>query len=250
MQNRLHVGFHKDIELPKGGFLLIADEVPDVKRARIFDPFKHAFNPLEGIDYKKARQLADILYTVSPQGENTLTVRNGRRALLEVLMERPQSLDKLPSDFHKTELGKIEAAATVNDMLMSPVLRRVLCNPTNFSFKPNSRIVARINRAELGDFDALVLGLFLMAHFQGQLVVPDLGFYGRDGHVSLIREGRLMGGVHFLDELSPKLRQAALLIKDKVPSGTNAEDAEELARYARLVPRTTGFNDFVASCME
>jgi hypothetical protein len=56
--------------------------------------------------------------------------------------------------------------------------------------------MARINRAELGDFDALVLGLLLMGHFKGQLVVPDLGFYGRDAHVSLVREERLIGGVN------------------------------------------------------
>ena len=48
---------------------------------------KHSFNPLTNIDYKKAREIADILYTVSPQGENTLTVRNGKRALLKMLLE-------------------------------------------------------------------------------------------------------------------------------------------------------------------
>jgi hypothetical protein len=57
--------------------------VPDWKRLNIFDPLKHSFNPLKDIDYKKARELADVLYTISPQGENTLTVGNGRRALLK-----------------------------------------------------------------------------------------------------------------------------------------------------------------------
>jgi hypothetical protein len=37
-------------------------EVPDISRARIFDPAKHSFNPLKGIDYRKARALADVLY--------------------------------------------------------------------------------------------------------------------------------------------------------------------------------------------
>jgi hypothetical protein len=64
-------------------------------------------------------------------------------------------------------------------LLVSPILKRVLCNPTNFSFNPRSAILARLNRAELGDFDALVLGLFLMAHFKGQVVVPKgLGLFG------------------------------------------------------------------------
>lgn len=109
--------------------------------------------------------------------------------------------------------------------------------------------MARLNRAELGDFDALVLGLFLMAHFKGQLVAPDFGFYGREGHVSLIREGRLIAGVNTLQEPPARLRQSVLLIEDKVASGTTADDAETLARYARLLPGTNGFNSFVQDAM-
>lgn len=171
--NSLSVGFSAVIHPPKGGSLFIADEVPQIPRARVFDPLKHCFNPLKNIEYKKAREVADILYTVSPQGENTLTVRNGKRTLLRMLLEGAGRLDKLERDYGKADVGPLEALATVDDVLVSPVLRRVLCNPTNFSFNPNSTILARINRAELGDFDALVLGLFLMAHFKGQLVVPD-----------------------------------------------------------------------------
>jgi hypothetical protein len=247
--NKLHVGFNKDVELPKGGFLLIADEVPDIKRARVFDPLRHSFNPLKDITYRKAREIADILYTVSPQGENTLTVRNGKRALLKMLLDGPKALDTLPRDYGKADVGPLEALATVDDILVSPVLRRVLCNPTNFSFNPNSKIVARIDRAELGDFDALVLGLLLMAHFKGQLVVPDFGFYGRDLHQAYIREERLIAGVYHLGELPPKLRQATLLIEEKVPGGTTGEDAETLAQYARLVPRTIAHTDFIQAAM-
>jgi hypothetical protein len=83
--------------------------VPDVPRARVFDPLKHSFNPLKNITYRKAREIADILYTVSPQGENTLTVRNGKRALLKMLLDGPAALDKLPRDYGKTEVGPLEA---------------------------------------------------------------------------------------------------------------------------------------------
>jgi len=58
-------------------FLFIDDEIPDIpdwKRPKIFDPFKHGYNPLKDIDYRKAREIADVLYTIYPQGENTLTV--------------------------------------------------------------------------------------------------------------------------------------------------------------------------------
>jgi hypothetical protein len=93
------------------------------------------------------------------------------------------------------------------------------------------------NRAELGEFDALVIGLLLMAQFKGQIVVPDFGFYGRDLHSILIREERLIGGVDFLDQLPPKLRQLAVLM-DTVPSGTTFEDGE-----------TNEYNDFVHAAM-
>jgi hypothetical protein len=136
----------------------------------------------------------------------------------------------------------------VGDLLASPVLRRVFCETEPvFSFKPGSRIQARINRAELGEFDALVLGL--IGHYKGQVVVPDFGFYGRDSHASLIREGRLIAGVNFIGELSDKLRRSVLLIKEKQASEATAEDAEELASYAGLLRGTNRFNSFVEGAM-
>jgi hypothetical protein len=114
---------------------------------------------------------------------------------------------------------------------------------------PVSKIMARIDRAELGDFDALVLGLLLMAHFKGQVIVQDLGFYGRDCHVALIREERLIAGVNFLGELPVKLRQASLLIGEKIPRGATLQDAETLAEYAGFVPGTVGFTGFVQSAV-
>jgi hypothetical protein len=63
-----------------------------------------------------------------------------------MLLDGPERLDKVPDNFEKTETGPHEALATLKDILISPVLRRVLCNPTNFSFKPTSKILARINR--------------------------------------------------------------------------------------------------------
>jgi hypothetical protein len=67
--------------------------------------------------------------------------------------------------------------------------------------------------------------------------------------VSLIREGRLVAGVNTLQELSPKLRQNVLLITDKVGAGTTYEDAETLARYARLAPGTVAFSDYLSEAM-
>ena len=155
------------------------------------------------------------------------TVRNGRRALLQALLEAKR--------FDQVKGGE-EVAGLMEDVLASPLLRDVLCRPTNFSFNLRTIILARINRAELGDFDALVLGLLLMSHFKGQIVVPAFDFYGREAHVSLIREERLIAGVNFLDDLPPKLRRSVLLIEGKEPSKATYEDAETLALYAGLRP--------------
>ena len=149
-------------------FLFIDDEIPDIpdwKRPKIFDPLKHGFNPLNGIDYRKAREIADVLYTVYPQGENTLTVRNGKRALLKALLHS-KTLDKIKGDE--------EVSGMIGDILASPVLRGVFCEGRRFTFNPKSANLARINRAELGRFDSLILGLLLIAQFKGQLVLPSL----------------------------------------------------------------------------
>lgn len=141
--NKLYVGFSKTIELPKGGCLFISDDVPSVPRARIFDPKVDCFNPLKNIDYKKAREIADVLYTVAPQGENTLTVRNGKRTLSKALLDAKR-FDDIDGDE--------EVDGMIGDLLLSPILRRVLCNPgSQFSFKPTSVILAKLDRAELGD---------------------------------------------------------------------------------------------------
>jgi hypothetical protein len=125
-------------------------------------------------------------------------------------------------------------------------MKRVLCSEADFAFTGrNVKVFARINRAELGEFDALVLGLLLMSHYKGQIVVPDFGFYGREAHVSLIRENRLIAGVNALSELPAKLRQNVLLIKDKGVNGATYEDAQMLANYKGLVSHTVGHGDFI-----
>ena len=130
--------------------------------------------------------------------------------------------------------GDEEVSALIHDLLAS---------------NPNSVIQVRIDRVELGDFDARVLGLLVMSHAKGQIAVPEFGFYDRDIHSRLIREERLIAGVTFLDERPEKLRRTVLLINEQMPSGTTVEDAEELARYERLERGTNGFLDFVAKAI-
>lgn len=247
--NQLYVGFSKSIDLPSGGYLIIDDEVRDIPRSRVFDPLQHSFNPIKAINEDKAEDLVELLYALSPGGDTTLTVRNGKIELAEALVKADR--------FDKVKGGD-EVSLVMSSLLFSPTRRNVLCRPTNlkptnFSFNVNSVIQARINRAELGDKTALIIGAFLMAHYKGQIVLPDGGFYLRDCHARLVREERLIVGLNFLGELSPALRKTVLLIEKKIPSGATVEDAEELAKYARsstgsrLVPGANAYNDYIAT---
>jgi len=114
-------------------------------------------NPLRGVTPKLARDIATILYTADPGGENTLTVRRGKSALARLLSEDPR-LDKVTGD--RKDPAEAEALATLDTILFTPTMRDVLCKPSNFSFKGS--VIARINRAELGEQDALILALLLI----------------------------------------------------------------------------------------
>jgi hypothetical protein len=232
----------------KQPFLLIDDgPIADAfaerfPRAKLFDPSQHSFNPLRGIDYKRARDFAQTVYTASPEGKDTLTVRNGRRALARLLLTTTR-LDRMQSDDEKDG----DALAAVEDLLFSPVVRQVLCRPTDqFSFKGS--VIARINRAELGDFDAFVLAQLLIGQHKEQIVVPDFGFYGRPLHMSLIRQNRLMAGINTFSEVDDKkLRQALELIPDKEGAQCTYDDAVVLAQYAGLIPGQVNHTEFVQS---
>ena len=136
----------------------------------------------------------------------------------------------------------------VNDLLLSPVVKDVLCKPTSRWVLSGASIIARINRAELGDHDARILGALLISQFKGQVIVQDFGFYARDFHASLIRENRLIAGVHTLSELNEKLRQMCLLVETQA-AGCTYEDALVLAKYAGHVPGTKAFNAAVQRAM-
>lgn len=225
------------LQLTRPGFLLIDDgELADAflthfPKAKLFEPTVHSFNPLNGLDYKRARDFADILYSASPQGENTLTVRNGKRALIQLLLANTtHRLDDIEGN--RADPAEAEALATIDDLLVSPVLRSVLCGGGEpFRFGRKQSIVARIDRAELGDFDAFVLGTLLIGQHKGQAVLDDFGFYGRPLHTALIRQNRLTAGLRYLDELPLPLRHAVLTIDDKHFAHLLPDDAKYLIGF-------------------
>ncbi len=96
-----------------------------------------------------ARGLARNLYTSTPGGDNTLTVRNGRRALARALSEE-RRLDQLK--VHSRIKGvKEEVEEMIDDLLFTDVAQSVFCSDKDLAFEgKNRKVFARINRAELG----------------------------------------------------------------------------------------------------
>lgn len=247
--NRLVVGFDKSPlleELPPR-FLFIDDgplidrlELSGRRAVTVLDLERHSFNPLKDMDYPRARDFVAVLDAVFPEGESTLTRRYSSYILLSALLTgKRKRLDALIAPSKENQ----DAYQKVQTLLLSPVLERVLNRPSNVSLK--GTVIARLDRAAIGDFDAFVLGTLLMSMYRGPVLVPDFGFYGRPFHTSLIRQGRLHAGINSFDEL-PKLRNELVLIEQKIASRCTPDDAELLALYAGVTPGTNAFNEFVA----
>lgn len=228
------------------GTIIDAVSIPPKRKVTTFDVTKHSFNPLKNIDYRRAREFISVLDSVFPEGKDTLTKKSSNFVLLTALLSNPKRLDSLFPRASK-EPGEIDAYQKIETLLLSPVLERVLCRPTNFSF--DGILLARLNRAELGDFDCFVLANLLITNYKGQVVIPDFGFYACPFHTSLIRQNRLIAGVNFLDE-AVKFRNNLLLIDEKIGHHCTAEDAECLAGYTGLVPHTNIYNEWVQKRIE
>lgn len=235
--------------LPKGHFLIIDDgpiidalTLPARRSVTVFDPAKHSFNPLKDMSYRKARDFIAVLDAVFPEGESTLTKRYSNFQLLTALLSKPKRLSTLVPNTKDTA----DAHQKIQTLLLSPVLERVLNRPTNLSFRGS--ILARLNRAELGDFDCFVIANLLASQYPGPVVIPDFGFYACKPHLALIRQDRLVAGVHSFEQV-PAFKNDLILIEKKVPCGTTPKDAELLAIYAGHLPGTNAYHDFIESCL-
>jgi hypothetical protein len=180
---RLYVGLSKQIELPEGGFLFIGDEARKAKGSRVFDPKKDSFNPLAQLDYRSASDFVDIIDSIFSRDENTLTKDTGLDFLPSASIEAQIAWAAHTAAGERRYDGSyMGAREDWTHTALAGLAARVVQTEDKRPQSPASRkeIFARLNRAELGDFDARVLGPFLMANFKGQIVVEDLGFYGRD----------------------------------------------------------------------
>jgi|SRR5579863_224741 len=253
--NTLVVGSEKRtlLDFLPDHFLLIDDgelieqiEFPKRRAVTFFDVSKHSFNPVKNIDYRRAREFITVLDAVFPEGENTLTRKNSNFILLNALLAKPKSLETLVSQPSKTDGAQTDAYQKVATLLLSSVLNNILNRPTNLSF--TGTIVARLNRAELGDFDCFVIANLLISQYKGPVVIPDFGFYSHKAHSSLIRQGRLVAGINSFSEV-PKLAQLLLTIDQKLASHCTTDDAKVLAQYQGLLPATNAYNQFIDTCI-
>lgn len=230
---------------------MIADELTFPKHYKVtrFDFSKHSFNPLKGMDYQKARQFITILDAVFPEGANTLTKKNSNFILLNALLEKRKPIDNYLDKFisPSRDPAQTDAHQKIQTILLSPVLNRVLLNSTNFSFE--GILIARLDRATLGDFDCFVLGNLLIANYAGTVVVSDFGFYGTPAHTQLIRQDRLIAGLSTLDEVPRPLQQQLLLSPPRIACGTTYDDAETLAAYAGIPKGIIRYGDFIEEAM-
>jgi len=251
---KLHIA-GADIELPKGSFLFIGDEVPKHAKAKVFDPRKRGFDLFKETDYRRSCDFVDGIDTLFERGENTLTKDTGPDFIAECLDRKPKSLERMiPPPGKSVSTGHIWAYGKIQRILRSPVLRRVLCSETDFAFEGvNRKVFARLNRAELGDFDRLAIGLFQIARFKGQIIVEDGGIYLRDNHMNLIREDRLIVKVNDLSELPTGLHKAVMRYEDQVARGVIYDDALELVKAKRLRPifdkEDSPYNRFIDEAM-
>ena len=172
--------------------------------------------------------------------------------LLTELLEKSRKLDKLieePRD--KKDTARQDAYQKIQTLLLSPILRSVLCKATNFSL--DGIVLARFDRAILGDDVAFALANFLIMQYRQQVVISDGGFYLRDHHISLIRQDRLVVRVKRLSELSEALRDEVLSVPEKVASRALYRDAMALAEQAGLRPdpqrEDNPYNRFIDEAM-
>lgn len=253
--NILFVGDNTKIvkHLPSSYLLIddgkLIDQIDFPRRRRIthFDVTKHHFNPLKDIDYLRKCEFVDIIDALFPAGANTLTKDTGLTYILKALDTNPKTLDRLiPLPDRKSTPGHIWAYDKIDRILFSPFLRPVLTKAKDFPFK--GIVLARLDRAKLGDFDCKVLANFLISNYKGAVVIPDFGFYGAKHHLALITQNRLIAGVNFLDETN--LRSSLLLISEKRAAHCTADDAETLAGYSGLSPHSNVYNEFIQRSIE
>ncbi len=113
------------------------------------------------MDYRLAREFLAVMDAIFPESVDTLTRKNSNFVLLETLLDHKSGYLNTLLEPDRKDAAQQDAYQKIATLLLSPVLRSVLCRPTNFSLR--SIVIARLDRAKLGDFDAFVLASLLIS---------------------------------------------------------------------------------------
>ena len=124
----------------------------------------------------------------------------------------------------------------VGTLLMSPAIRNIVGQPhSTFSLTKKYIVIANLDRNEIGDLTARLLGGLLIARSSGHVYINDFPFFASEHFASLFPQERFSVSLSFLDEVPPKLQQSLLSIEDKVALQTSPSDAERLMFYLGIM---------------
>jgi hypothetical protein len=209
-------------------------------------------DPLKDMNDVRAETFLSVIGARFPYGAETLRRMDSDFILLNELLGKPRKLDKLiaePTD--KKDAARQDAYQKIQTLVLSPVLRSVLCKATNFSL--DGIVLLRLDRATLGDQVAFALANFFIMQYRQLVVITDGNFYLRDHHISLIRQDRLVVGVRKLSRLSDSLRDELLSMPERIASRALYRDAIMLAEEAGLRPdpsrEDNPYNRFIDAAM-
>jgi hypothetical protein len=124
----------------------------------------------------------------------------------------------------------------IGTLLMSPTIRNILGQKrSTFSLTKRNIVIANLDRADIGDLTARLLGGLLIARSSGRVYINDFPFFASDHFASLFPQERFSISLSFLDQLTPPLQQALLSIEDKIVLKTSPSDAERLMFYLGIM---------------
>jgi hypothetical protein len=124
----------------------------------------------------------------------------------------------------------------IGTLLMSPAIRNIVGQVrSTFSWTKKPIIIANLDRSEIGDLTARLVGGLLIARSAGHVYVNDFPFFASDHFVSLFPQERFSVSLSYLDEVSTKLQQSLLAIEDKIVLRTSPSDAERLMFYLGIM---------------
>jgi hypothetical protein len=99
----------------------------------------------------------------------------------------------------------------IGTLLMSPAIRNIVGQRhSTFSLARKNIVIANLDRSQIGDLTARLLGGLLIARSAGPVYINDFPFFASEHFTSLFPQERFSVSLSFLDEVSPKLQQALL----------------------------------------